>query len=38
VFWQLLAEGQPVIAYFEDHLEGHAVVEAYSEARRRRLL
>jgi hypothetical protein len=35
-FWDLLAEG-PVIAYFENRLEGHAVVEAYAEARRRRL-
>jgi hypothetical protein len=35
-FWKLLSKG-PVIAYFENRLEGHAVVEAYAEARRRRL-
>jgi hypothetical protein len=35
-FWELLSEG-PVVALFEDHREGHAVLEAYTEARRRRL-
>ena len=34
-FWRLLAEG-PVVGIFESRLEGHAVLEAYDEARRRR--
>jgi hypothetical protein len=36
LFWRLLEKG-PVIAYFANRLEGHAILEAYSEARRRRL-
>jgi hypothetical protein len=35
MFWRLLAEG-PVCVWFEDRLEAHAAIEAYSEARRRR--
>jgi hypothetical protein len=35
-FWKLLAEG-PVVCVFENHIEGHAIIEAYAEVRRRRL-
>jgi hypothetical protein len=35
-FWRLLAEG-PVVCVFEDHIDAHAIVDAYLEARRRRL-
>jgi hypothetical protein len=35
-FWRLVAKG-PVAVWFEDRLEGYAIVEAYAEARRRRL-
>ena len=29
-FWRLLAEG-PVVCVFENHIEGHAIIEAYGE-------
>jgi hypothetical protein len=35
-FWRLLADG-PVAVCFEDRIEGAAILEAYVEARRRRL-
>jgi hypothetical protein len=31
-FWQLLVEG-PVAVWFDDRIEAHAIIEAYSEAR-----
>jgi hypothetical protein len=33
-FWHLFEKG-PVVAVFEDRLEGHAILEACAEARRR---
>jgi hypothetical protein len=35
-FWRLLDEG-PVVVAFEDRIEAHAVLEAFTEAKRRRL-
>ena len=35
-FWRLLDRG-PVVAVFEDRVEGCAIIEAYAQARRRRL-
>jgi len=35
-FWELLAGG-PVVVWFEDRVEAAALLEAYADARRRRL-